>query len=63
LFGFHLLLDLEHLQLGFSLSSWEFMLSLQSGKISLRSCLLSRGSLSLLDSLSGEEFLFHFLSL
>jgi len=62
LFGFHLLLDLEHLQLSFSLSSWELVLSLQSGKVCLSSGLLGSSSLGLLDSLSWKEFLFHLLS-
>lgn len=63
LLSFHLLFYLKHLQLGFRLSSWELMLSLQSCKICLCSCLLSSGSLGLLDGLSRQEFLFHSFSL
>jgi len=61
LFGLHLLLDLEHLKLSLGLSSGELVLSLQSGEVSLGSSFLSGGSLGLLDSLSGKEFLLHLL--
>jgi len=63
LLGFHLLLDFEHLELSLSLSSGELVLSLESSKVGLGSSLLSSGSLGLLNSLSGKEFLLHSLSL
>jgi len=62
LLGLHLLLDLEHLELGLSLSSRELMLSLQASEVSLGSCLLGGGSLSLLHGLSSKELLLHALS-
>jgi len=63
LLGFHLLLNLEHLKLSLSLSSREFVLSLESGKVGLGGSLLGCGSLGLLNSLSGKELLLHSLSL
>lgn len=62
LLGFHLLLDLQHLQLGFSLSSGQLVLSLQSGEVGLRGSLLSGSGFRFLDCLSGKEFLLHSLS-
>jgi len=63
LLGFHLLLNLEHLKLSLSLSSREFVLSLESSKVGLGGSLLGCGSLGLLNSLSGKELLLHSLSL
>lgn len=63
LLSFHLLLDLQHLELSFGLSSRELVLSLQPGKVGLGSGLLGSGGLGLLDGLGSKEFLLHSLSL
>lgn len=67
LFGFHLLLDLEHLKLSLGLSSLKLVLSLHSGQVGFSSGFLGSSSFGLLNSLGGKEFLlfllgFEFLS-
>ena len=63
IFSLLLLLDLQHLKLSLSLSSFELMLSLQSSKVCFGSCFLCSSSLCLLDSLSCEELLLFLLCL
>jgi hypothetical protein len=56
------LFDFQHLELSFSLSSREFMLSLQSGQVCFGSSFLGGGGFGFLDSLCGKELLFHSFS-